>query len=215
MHLRMLADARERGDTDEAPYGTHWGDPAEKPHLGIVRDVWCAPFVKPTSAVLEIGPGGGRWTRYLLGCGTLYAVDVHPEMLDELRRNFVVPHLRTVAGHGDDLPGIPDDSIDFVFSFGTFVHLELAAIEGYLKEIMRVLKLGGDAVIQYSDKSKPQAARNEGFTDNTPSRMRRMVMDRGFLILAENLTLLPHSGLIRFTRTSQQQLLDYQTCTSS
>lgn len=215
IHLNMLAGARGRGLTESKPYGLHWGDPEEKAHLRFVRDNWCAPYVKPASVVVEIGPGGGRWTRYLLGCNTLYTVDYHAEMLDELKRNYPVPHLHTVANNGTDLPGIADQSVDFVFSFGVFVHLDAPIIAGYLEEIARVLKRDGTAVIQYSDKSKPVPAKNDGFASTTPAQMRRMVMDAGFLILEENLTILQNSALIRFTRPSCEDLFVTQTYTSA
>lgn len=215
IHLNMLAGARRRGDTEREPYGMHWGDPKKKAFLGFVRDRWCAPYVSPTSTVLEIGPGGGRWTRYLLGCDKLYAVDYHEEILIELRKNYDVAHLEVIQNNGTDFPGIDDRSIDFVFSFGVFVHLDLPIIEGYLKEIYRVLKQDGTAVIQYSDKSKKQAALNDGFSANTPSQMRKMIIDHGFLILEENLTILPSAGLVRFTRSDDNPLLDLQTYTQA
>ena len=211
IHLNMLAGAKKRGDTEVAPYGLHWGDPKVKPFLRYVRDHWCANHVRPQDTVVEIGPGGGRWTRYLLGCDRLITVDFHQEILDELRRNYPVPHLETVRNGGTDLPGIEDDSVDFVFSFGVFVHLDLPIIEGYIAEIARVLKPDGFAVIQYSDKSKPQAKRNDGFSDNAPRLMRKMVMDAGLFIHAENVTVMPHAGIIRFGKPADETLLEKQT----
>lgn len=215
LHLNMLAGAQKRGETDGQPYGMHWGDPKKDAHLAFVRDRWCAPYVSPTSTVLEIGPGGGRWTRYLLGCEKLYAVDYHEELLIELQKNYDVNHLELVLNNGTDFPGVEDESIDFLFSFGVFVHLDLPLIDGYLKEIYRVLRQDGDVVIQYSDKSKPAADINEGFSANTPSKMRRMIIDHGFLILEENLTILPHSALVRFTRSDENPLLKSQTYTQA
>lgn len=214
-HLRMLHAAQKRGETATQPYGMHWGDPKEKAFLALVRDRWCANFVTPTRCCLEIGPGGGRWTRYLLGCDHLYAVDCHQELLDELRRNYPVPHLQTIKNAGTDFPGVPDGSVDFIFSFGVFVHLELDAIRDYLVEIRRVLRPNGDVVIQYSDKSKKQAQKNNGFSDNTPSRMRRLLMDEGFVILAENLTVMPHAGIVHFTHDAASPLMVNQTYTSA
>ncbi len=211
MHLNMLRGAKKRGETKSAPYGMHWGDPKEKAFLGFIRDRWCSNFVGANDVCLEIGPGGGRWTRYLLGSDHVYAVDFHQELLDELKKNYPVPHLETLKNNGSDLPGVPDESVDFLFSFGVFVHLEIETIKAYMPEINRVLKTGGTAVIQYSDKSKRQAARNDGFSQNTPSLMRKIVMDAGFIILAENLTIMPHAGIIQFTKEADGVLAKFQT----
>jgi hypothetical protein len=55
-------------------------------------------------------------------------------------------------------------------------------------------------VIHYSDKSKIMAQLKSGFSDNTPERMRGMVLGAGFRILEEDLTTMWHSSIIRFSR---------------
>jgi SAM-dependent methyltransferase len=198
LHLTML----DRGRGKSAIYGLHWGDPEVAPHLQWVRDHYCLKFVDPAQTCIEIGPGGGRWTRYLRGFRTLYAVDYHQELLDELAKNFAQPNIVAIKNAGTDFPGIADQSIDFVFSFGVFVHLDLPIVVAYLAEIARVLKPGGRAVIQYADKTKPEAAQNPGFSDLRPSIVRQAVLEQGFFIENENLTVLPHSSIVQFSRSA-------------
>jgi len=69
-------------------YGLEWGDPDVVSPLQFIRDKYVLPFVNSAQVAVEIGPGGGRWTRYLLGFKTLYAVDFHQELLDQLKRNY-------------------------------------------------------------------------------------------------------------------------------
>jgi len=215
IHLSMLEGSVKRGETETNIYGMHWGDPKDKPFLAYVRDNWCASYVNPTHTAVEIGPGGGRWTRYLLGFDQLYCVDYHQELLDELGSNFRLPHLKLIKNNGDDFPSIPENSVDFVFSFGVFVHLDAEIVNGYLSNIKKILKPGGNVIIQYPDKSKPQAAKNDGFAKNNPVKMRQMVLDNGFFILEENLTVLPHAGLIRFTIEEPVHYSQYQTNTAA
>ena len=67
-------------------------------------------------------------------------------------------------------------SVDFVFSYGVFVHLEQDVIDAYLAEIHRVLRPDtGRALLQYSDKTKSAAKHSSGFSQNTPDDMRRLV----------------------------------------
>ncbi len=178
-------------------YGLEWGDPETVEPLRFVRDNYLLPYICPDQVAVEIGPGGGRWTRYLKGFSKLYVVDYYEELLKQLRRNFGQPHIVCIKNSGSDFPGIAPKSVDFLFSFGTFVHLDLHLIEGYLKNMRPILKPDAKVVIQYADKNKIMA-KSPDFSDNTPEKMRRMVTDAGYKILAEDLTTMWHSSIIIF-----------------
>lgn len=179
-------------------YGIHWGDPEQDSSLMYVRDHFVLPYISPDSIIVEIGPGGGRWTRYLLGAKQVYGVDYYQELLDELRSNFDDRNIICIKNNGDDFPGIPDKSIDFIFSFGTFVHLDIDIIDRYLHNMKRILMADSTVVIQYSDKTKPLGASTKCFSENDPKIMRKAVLDHGYSISEEDLNLLSHSSIIRF-----------------
>jgi SAM-dependent methyltransferase len=209
LHLDMYAAGRRRSLSSRFRnavraflakndvYGIQWGDPEVVPPLTYVRDHFLRPYLSPNTTVVEIGPGGGRWTRYMLHARHIYAVDYHQELLNELSSNFRRSNITTIKNRGDDFPGIPPQTIDFVFSFGTFVHLDLEIIDRYLESMKSLLKPESNVVIQYSDKTKPMAASNEGFSDNDPDRMRALVLRHGYSILEEDVKTLWHSSLIR------------------
>lgn len=204
LHLDMLQRARERGWVSiDRLYGLQWGDPESPAETGLraIRDHWLAPYVDPAKTGLEIGPGGGRWTRYLLGFGRLYVVDYHAELLAELRRNFAQSHIVEILNNGTDFPGVPAASVDFVFSFGVFVHLDLDLIRAYLANLHGIIRPETQIVIQYGDKDKPRAQQNRGFSDNDPRRMREAVETSGYRILEEDTTSLDHSAIMRFQPT--------------
>jgi cyclopropane fatty-acyl-phospholipid synthase-like methyltransferase len=200
LHVSMLQASRKNGQIEhDGLYGLHWGDPQAMPALRHVRDHFLLRYVNPDHAAVEIGPGGGRWTRYLLGFESLYAVDYHRELLDELSKNFRAPHLHLTKNNGNDFPGIEDRSVDFIFSFGVFVHLDIDIIEAYLRNMRRILKPDGCAVIQYSDKNKEAArAHGEVFADTTPEIIRPLVEEAGYRVLEEDTATLWHSSVIRF-----------------
>jgi len=179
-------------------YGLEWGDPEVVAPLGYLRDRFLVPYIRPDRVALEIGPGGGRWTRYMLTAQQLYVVDFHQELLDQLARRFKKPNMVFVHNGGDDFPKVPDHSVDFLFSFGVFVHLDPEIIGRYLANMHRVLKPGADVVLQYADQTKDMAKGNPGFSDNDPERMRALVTNAGFKIVEEDLTTLWHSSVIRF-----------------
>lgn len=183
----------------ENVYGNEWGDLEVVPPLRFVRDRYVLPRVSNEQVAVEIGAGGGRWTKYLLEFRELYIVDYHAELLREVRKKFDRPNMKFIRNNGCDFPGIPKASVDFVFSFGCFVHLDASLIKEYLGNFKDILKPGGSALIHYSDKTKLMAQVNPGFSDNTPTLMRQMVADAGFRIVEEDLTTLWHSSIIRFT----------------
>jgi cyclopropane fatty-acyl-phospholipid synthase-like methyltransferase len=127
-------------------------------------------------------------------------VDFHQELLDELARNFRAPSLFLVKNTGTDFPHIELQSVDLVFSFGVFVHLDIPIIESYLDNIKTIIRPDADVIIQYSDKTKEWARKNPTFSDNDPSRMCAMITARGYRIVREDREKLPHSSIVHFTK---------------
>jgi SAM-dependent methyltransferase len=197
--VRRVLKAVKREVSSSNIYGLEWGDPEASAPLKFLRDRYVIPYVNSEHRGVEIGPGGGRWTRYLLGFAKLYVVDYHAELLEELKKNFNKANMTFIRNNGTDFPGIQEESVEYVFSFGTFVHLDEHLIEAYLENMRRILKPNANIVVQYSDKTKIMAQLNEGFSDNSPDKMREMVLNAGYKILEEDLTTLWHSSIIRFT----------------
>lgn len=179
-------------------YGVEWGDPENSPPLGYMRDHFLKPYVGPNATIVEIGPGGGRWTRYMLPARRIYAVDYHQELLDELRSGFSRPNITFAKNSGDDFPGVPDGAADLIFSFGCFVHLEIDIIDRYLANMRRLLKPESNVVLHYADKTKPLARSNVGFSNNDPETMRALVLRQGYSIREEDTVTMWHSAVVRF-----------------
>ena len=136
---------------DWTAHGEEWTASAEWKQALI--DEVLLPHVPASSAVLEIGAGGGRWSEVLrTRARELTLVDVTPHVLEVLGERFGGdPRVRLVLSHGADLPGVPDRSIDVVWSFDVFVHVAPLDQAAYLTEIARVLVPGGRAVIHHAD----------------------------------------------------------------
>jgi SAM-dependent methyltransferase len=195
-----VARAIQRELTRGGIYGLEWGDPDVWDPLRFIRDRYVLPFVNPEHTAVEIGPGGGRWTRYLLDFKAIYAVDYYDELLAELRKTFARhQNVKLIKNNGTDFPGISAQSIDYILSFGCFVHLNQTLIDGYLRHIKTILKPGGNAVIHYSDKNKIMAQVIPGFSENTPEQMRARVQGHGYRIIREDTTTMWHSSIVHFT----------------
>lgn len=201
LHLNMLKTSKEQKkfDANTEVYGLHWGDPENNPPLKYVRDHFLMPYISDSSNVLEIGVGGGRWTRYMLESKHVYAVDYHVELLEELKLNYNFANMSFVLNNGDDFPGIQHKSIDFIFSFGTFVHIDINIIDTYLSNIKPLLKDGASVVLQYSDMRKPMAKLLTGsFSENEPATMKKLIYSHGYTIFEEDEQTLWHSAIVRF-----------------
>jgi len=212
LHIDMFRDGKRRRNLSsriwkaieilrakEDLYGLEWGDPETMPPLSYVRDHFLTPYIiSPNTTLVEIGPGGGRWTRYMLNAKQIYAVDYHQDILNELKSNFSKTNITYVKNNGDDFPNIKAGSVDFLFSFGTFVHLDIDIIDRYLRNMKPLLHRDSNVVIQYSDKTKPLGKNNGAFSENDPDVMRELVLSHGYAIYEEDLKTMWHSSIVRF-----------------
>jgi ubiquinone/menaquinone biosynthesis C-methylase UbiE len=107
----------------------------------------------PTGSAVEIAPGFGRWTEYLIPyCDTYLGVDLADRCVAACRDRFGEQEgVRFAVNDGRSLPMVPDESVDLVFSFDSLVHIEYAVISAYLKEFRRVLSKDGVAFIHRSN----------------------------------------------------------------
>ncbi len=115
-----------------------------------------APFLEPLTPIgtlLEIGAGGGRFTAVLADRATLVlAGDAAPTMLALLAKRFGDrPGVRPLLLDGRTLAGVADGGVDAVFSYDVFVHLPAWDTFNYLREIHRVLRPGGRAIVHHGN----------------------------------------------------------------
>lgn len=105
--------------------------------------------------LLEIGPGHGRWSEWLISHGgLLVCCDISPNCLDVCRQRLAGRgRLRTHVSVGDDLPADLTARVDGVWSYDCFVHLDPQQCRNYLREIARVLVPGGHAVIHHANRT--------------------------------------------------------------
>lgn len=139
--------------------GDEWSGMAR--HCGQRYEDWkrslVETFIAPVPAgsrILEIAPGHGRWTEYLLPhAASLALVDINQSCLDSCQRRFAGHD--TISYHltdGYSLAFLAPSSVDFAWSFDAFVHMDPGVVRGYLGELGRVLAPGGRAVIHHAGK---------------------------------------------------------------
>jgi SAM-dependent methyltransferase len=203
-------------------YGDRWGDPSVTGlaylwqklrlrsrlpgNLAKVRRRYLEPYVSPETVALEIGAGGGRWTRYLLSAREVVVVELNSQFFPYLESRFPEARgkLRFYETSGYELGGVDDESVDFVFSFGTFVHIAPDGIDAYLAEIRRVLRPGGVVSIHYADRSKKFFASRPkgfgGFSNMNAHKMEDLAARRGFELVKHDRAILNHSNVVVLRR---------------
>lgn len=107
----------------------------------------------PAERIVEIGSGFGRFAHHLAdSCQSLLGFDLVDKCVEACRQRFrQQPHLSFELTDGSSLPGVEDQSVDFVFSFESLVLAEADVCQAYLHEVARVLKPDGGAFLHHSN----------------------------------------------------------------
>jgi ubiquinone/menaquinone biosynthesis C-methylase UbiE len=130
-------------------------DAYQKPH-----EVMAALGLEDGETVADIGAGSGyfalRLAAHVGRKGTVFAVDIDPEMILHLNRRVRDAgawNVRTILAPPHD-PLLPDGSVDRFFICDTWHHIEDHA--GYLARMKRMLRPGGEVVmIDFHKKELP------------------------------------------------------------
>lgn len=178
-----------------APYET-WKDSLARTFL--------IPYLKETSVVVEIGPGHGRWTVMIpprIQKGTLYLVDISRSCIEYCRkrlgdyppnphdaamvRGTKNPNIQYRVTGGRDLQFCVSSSVDFVFAFDTFVHVEESEVRPYVKEFFRVLKPQGMGVIHHVGNPTPEQRQNGARSQVSGRQFGDILRDAGFFVIRQ------------------------------
>lgn len=171
--LKLILARIQRNSPTKRRYEEHWDDyskwwdssPYSK-EFTFLGDEWATrefdqwifqeffkPYIINESKVMEIGCGGGKFSVMIAPfCKKLICADISQEMLNRTSQrlsNFTnVEYLKL---DGKDFKGVKSESLDFVFSYDVFVHLDVEDIFCYLRDIKRMLKKGGRAAIHFAN----------------------------------------------------------------
>ena len=118
--------------------------------------IWPNIQGKDFTTTVEIAPGAGRNSERLKDIAkTLYMVDLNEYALEKCRARFKdydgPCDIHIIKTDGTSLPGVPDKSATFVYSWDSMVHFDRAVIGEYLKECARVMKSGATGFIHHSN----------------------------------------------------------------
>ena len=109
---------------------------------------------------LEIGCGPGRLMRPMARYfAEIHGVDVSDEMIARAKEKLAdIPNAFPHATDGASLSLFPDESFEFLYSYAVFQHIpSREVVYHYLREIHRVLKVGGLARLQFNGLQRTDA----------------------------------------------------------
>ena len=141
-------------------WSVSWGNVETQWHATLLPRI--RHFV-PAGRILEIAPGYGRWSHFLISCSDQYiGVDLNSNCISACQKRFANAKNATFyVNDGKSLAMVEDGSVDFAFSFDSLVHAEIDVIEAYCHELSRKLSPNGVAFIHHSNLgASSQIARN-------------------------------------------------------
>ena len=166
---------------DWSSRGEEWSSTEEK--LSLVKQV-LEPNIPVGSRVLEIGPGGGRWTEFLVErADQLTVVDLTPQCINLCRERFKdYSNISYFVNDGKDLGFLPPKSIDSIWSFDVFVHIQSQDVENYVRQFASILAEGGRGVIHHG----AEGIQADGWrSDMTAQKMLDMCARYGLIVLRQ------------------------------
>lgn len=112
----------------------------------------------PTTRILEIAPGHGRWSKFLIPqCSRYLGIDLNESCIEVCKSWFSgSSHARFAANDGMSLRLAEDRLYDFVFSFNSLVHAEIEVLRSYIPQIIQKLTPRGVAFIHHSNLANAQ-----------------------------------------------------------
>ncbi|HGY90420.1 MAG TPA: class I SAM-dependent methyltransferase, partial [Planctomycetes bacterium] len=182
-----------------------WGDPRVEDEendeafsdSGRDEAMRLTSFVHPSSRVVDLGCGIGRVTRELAPfVGEIIGVDVSDEMIEEGKKYLgETANARLILNDGATLAAIESDSVDFLFSLLCLIHADKRCAYRYMREIKRVLKPGGQTLLQFHNMLSDRGLKLfQAIVDSdyplefyTPAEVRRLLGSVGLEVLSENL----------------------------
>jgi len=119
-------------------------------------------YIKKPCTILEIGVGNGRWTEYLQKKAShLIGVDLVESAIEKCTEKFGgYNNISLYKNDGKSLSFVKSKTIDFIWSFDTFVHISPNDVAEYLKEFSRVMKKNAIAIIHHGKSGNPEAWRS-------------------------------------------------------
>jgi hypothetical protein len=149
------------GDPLDPLAASRYGDLGYISVLHAMYQACIRPFVGHETAVVEIGPGRGAWTKTMLHAREIWCLDALSAEHNGFWKHIGQEHesrVKYVQVNGFSCSELPDSHFDFLFSFGVFCHITWEGQQQYFRNLFPKLKRGGVGMVMVADFDKYNAA---------------------------------------------------------
>lgn len=162
----------------------------------MIKDILLSK-VHPQKTILEVGCFSGKWTQYLMGFGRVIGVDLDDSSgtyLKELFNNN--PKFSFYKTAGNELKGIPDKSVNIIFSVDSLVRAPKNCIRDYFREFSRVLVPGTGEIMIHLPNWNTTLSKRLCFTKITSKNIFNFLRDNGFTDCSIENEIIFHGSLV-------------------
>lgn len=179
------------GAYDWSRAGDEWSGP-----WGGSSALWFASimprigFAMPARKVLEIAPGHGRCTNWLLRfTGSYRGIDLSERCVRFCRQRFAShPDAAFFVNDGRSLGAVAGEAFDLIFSYDSLVHADMDAIAPYIPQIIALLAPRGVAFIHHSNlAASPGVEHGLRSTEVSAERVADLVENAGGRVLIQEI----------------------------
>lgn len=147
-------------------------------------------YLKPNARILELGPGGGRWTAELLKYNPtrLALVDIAEKCISICKERFAErKDIEYYINDGQSIPIPGEKCFDMIWSFDCLVHVERDEIISYFNDFRRLLAPGGICILHYAtiDRAQGEDPKKGWRADFTSNDMLQLVLHHRFKALED------------------------------
>jgi SAM-dependent methyltransferase len=127
-------------------------------HHHVIYLACVKPWITPRTHVLEIGCGRGAWTRLMLRAEEVTCVDALSAEHNAFHAYVgKAPNVHYHQVEDFSLGMVPDESVDYVFSYDALCHVSFAGISAYARSLGRVMMPGAHGFLMVADYRKYNA----------------------------------------------------------
>jgi len=149
MEISIFGDSKI--DNDKGYWDNYVGGTTQK-----INPIWkkeiCAFFMEDklkNAVVLDLGCGFGRMNLFF-EIEEYHGLDISERMLEEAKKlNKDKKNATFHLGDGKTLIDLNDNYFDYVICSTVMLHLTKSTLESYAKEILRILKPGGEFIVNF------------------------------------------------------------------
>jgi len=138
---------------------------------------------------LEIGPGNTNFSDLFLAWRNQFFLDILPELEKVVREKFNPQHQKYIkffTTEKHNCGDIPHNSVNFIFSWDTFVFFTEDEIDEYLSSMNKILVPGGYVMIQYADchyEYDLEMSKKSYWAYNNKSIMKNLIENNGYIVI--------------------------------